>query len=369
MFDSLTSSAGICAHAASAPLPPLSDLAADAETVSEDLLIGCGGDRMCTRAMWSDNGQAVLVGRNMDWIRDTGTNLWALPRGRQRRGLDDGNALEWTVEHGSLVATDHDQATADGMNERGLGAHLLWLADAELGEPNQELPGVSTSLWAQLFLDQFATVAECVQFVQRIPFEVWPLTDPDTDRPATAHLALDDAGGDSAVIEYVSGKPHLYHDSTHPVTTNSPPFHRQLAHLRRYQGFGGDQPLPGTTEPADRFVRASYLLEHLPTPSSRPAAVAGLLSVMRNIAQPFGVPDPSSPNASSTVWRSVCDLTNLVYYYESSYSPNLIWTRVDGLRLGKGAPATRLDLVQEQAYVGEVSDRFMAAEPFTFAMP
>src|SRR6266540_2983456 len=77
----------------------------------------------------------------------------------------------------------------------------------------------------------------------------------------------------------------------------------------------------------------------------------------------------SRPNVSSTIWRTVCDLTNLVYYYESSYSPNLIWAKLDGLRLGKGAPPTRLDLVREPEYVGEVSDRFVPAEPFTFAMP
>ncbi len=324
---------------------------------------------MCTRALWNDNGQAVLVGRNMDWLQDMGTNLWALPRGRRRRGLDRDNALEWTVEHGSLVATEHDQATTDGMNERGLAAHVLWLAEADFGTPDGALPGVSMSLWAQLFLDQFATVAECVQFVQATPFEVWPILEPDTGRPATVHLALDDAAGDSAVIEYIDGKPRVYHDGTYSVMTNSPPFDEQLAHLRRYDGFGGHQPLPGTTEPADRFVRASYYLEHLPPPRSRQAAVAELLSVMRNAAQPFGVPDPSRPNISSTIWRTISDLTNQVYYFESSFSPNLIWTKLDGLRFGKGAPPTKLDLVKEQAYVGEVSDRFVPAEPFAFAMP
>lgn len=324
---------------------------------------------MCTRAMWKDNGQAVLVGRNMDWLHDMGTNLWALPRGRQRRGLDAGNAIEWSVENGSVVATDHDTATTDGMNERGLGAHLLWLAEADFGKPNEDLPGVSTSLWAQLFLDQFATVGECVQFVRRTPFEVRPLMDPDSDRPATLHLALDDAGGDSAVIEYVGGEPRVHHDGSYAVMTNSPPFDQQLAHLRRYQGFGGDQPLPGTSEAADRFVRASYCLEHLPVPGTRHAAIAELLSVMRNAAQPFGVADPSRANLSSTIWRTVCDLTNRVYYFESSFSPNLIRVKLDGLRLGKGAPATRLDLVKEQPQVGELSDRFVPAEPFAFAMP
>lgn len=324
---------------------------------------------MCTRALWSDNGQAVLVGRNMDWFDDLGTNLWALPRGRRRRGLEDGNALEWTVEHGSLVATEHDQATTDGMNERGLGAHVLWLAESDFSRPDAKLPGVSMSLWAQVFLDQFATVAECVQFMRDTPFEVWPMVEPDVDRSAAVHLALDDAGGDSAVIEYIDGSQRVHHDSGYAVMTNSPPFDQQLAHLRRYDGFGGHQPLPGTTEAADRFVRASYYLEHLPRPRSRREAVAELLSVMRNAAQPFGVPDPSRPNISSTLWRSVSDLTNLVYYYESSFSPNLIWVKLEGLRFGKGAPPTRLRVSAEADYVGEVSDRFSPAEPFAFAMP
>jgi choloylglycine hydrolase len=324
---------------------------------------------MCTRALWSDNGQAVLVGRNMDWPRDTGTNLWALPRGRERRGLADGNALSWTVRYGSLIAASHDEATSDGINERGLGAHVLWLAESDFGEPDDRLPGVSTSLWAQLFLDQFATVAECARFIEETPFQLRAVVDPETGRTSTAHLALDDAGGDSAVVEYVAGKPHVAHDRGATVLSSSPPFDRQLDHLRRYQGFGGDQPLPGTTEAADRFVRARYYLERLPAPPSRRQAVAELLSVMRNAAQPFGVADPSRPYVSSTIWRTVSDLTNLVYYYESSLSPNLIWVKLAGLRLGKGAPETKLDLVKDAAYVAEISDRFTATAPLTFRMP
>jgi len=337
--------------------------------VTEDLTTDTEAIGMCTRVLWNDNGHTVLVGRNMDWLQDMGTNLWALPRGRRRRGLTEGDALEWTVEHGSVVATSHDMATTDGVNERGLAAHVLWLAEADFGTPNEELPGVSMSLWAQLFLDQFATVAECVRFVRETPFQVRPVVDPGTGRTSTVHLALDDAGGDSAVIEYVAGEPHVYHDSGYAVMTNSPPFDEQLDHLRRYQGFGGEQALPGTTEAADRFVRASYYLQHLPSPPSRQQAVAELLSVMRNAAQPFGVPDPSRPNISSTIWRTVSDLNRLVYYFESSFSPNLIWIRLDGLRFGKGAPPTKLDLVNEADYVGEVSDRFVPGEPFAFSMP
>ena len=39
---------------------------------------------MCTKVLWHDPSGPVLVGRNMDYHRDTGTNLWSLPKGLER---------------------------------------------------------------------------------------------------------------------------------------------------------------------------------------------------------------------------------------------------------------------------------------------
>ena len=89
---------------------------------------------MCTRVMWNDNGHGVIVGRNMDWLEDMGTNLWVLPRGARRAGMDrDPNPLRWTTRYGSVIASVHDYASADGINERGLAAQLLWLAESGSG--------------------------------------------------------------------------------------------------------------------------------------------------------------------------------------------------------------------------------------------
>ncbi len=58
---------------------------------------------MCTRVVWNGPSGQVLVGRNMDYHRETATNLWALPRGITR---DDGvgGQLSWTSKYGSVVA-------------------------------------------------------------------------------------------------------------------------------------------------------------------------------------------------------------------------------------------------------------------------
>jgi penicillin V acylase-like amidase (Ntn superfamily) len=52
----------------------------------------------CSRVLWSDNGTAVVVGRNMDWVTPMPVNLYALPRGIKRDGMSGKNTLTWTAK-------------------------------------------------------------------------------------------------------------------------------------------------------------------------------------------------------------------------------------------------------------------------------
>ncbi|MFF0814353.1 linear amide C-N hydrolase [Rhodococcus sp. NPDC003318] len=320
---------------------------------------------MCTRAMWIDSGHGVLVGRNMDWREEMDTNLWVLPRGAHRVGhAADPNPLSWEAVHGSLVATVWDGATSDGVNEHGLAAHILWLAEADFGDRDPELPALAVSLWAQYFLDRCANVAECVELMAEQPFQVRPLIEPRSGRAGTVHLALDDASGDSLVIEHIDGRVRLHHDRSFTVMTNSPPYDEQLELRKRYTGFGGTLPLPGTTEAADRFVRASYYLERLPATPTPERAYAALLSVMRNAGQPFGEPDPDRPNISATIWRTLADLTSGTYLFESSFSPNIVWTRLAELDF---TTCRRLD-PSAPGLLGNVGSAFVESAPPEFVL-
>lgn len=311
---------------------------------------------MCTRVLW-DSGCGVLAGRNMDWREDLGTNLWSMAAGERRSGSsDDPNPLSWEVAHHSVVAGVFDKAATDGVNAHGLGAHLLWLAEADFGERDETLPAIPVSLWTQYFLDRYATVAEAVADIQKNPFQVRAQGGP-SGTIATVHLALDDATGDSAVLEYVAGDLRVHHSRAHTVMTNSPPFDEQLAHLARYEGFGGDLPLPGSTEAAERFVRAAYYSGRLPAPATPERGYAALLSVMRNAAQPFGTPDPARPNISMTIWRTLADLTRRVYAFESTFRPDIVWVHLDRL---DPTVTQRLDLTPADL-VGDVTERFAPA--------
>jgi choloylglycine hydrolase len=139
---------------------------------------------------------------------------------------------------------------------------------------------------------------------------------------------------------------------------NSPAYGEQLELQRRYSGLGGDQPLPGTTDSPDRFARAAYYSAHLPGTDDSREAAAEVFSVIRNASAPYGTADEARPYISTTRWRTVTDLSNRRYFYESTLSPNVVWADLDRFSFEPG-PERILDLVSNPDLVGEVSDGFV----------
>jgi len=225
----------------------------------------------CTRVVFLGANGGVITARSMDWKVDIGTNLWIFPRGMQRTGAAGPNSVKWTSRYGSLIASGYDVSTTDGMNEKGLVANLLWLAESEYPTPQASKPSLALSLWAQYVLDNFATVEEAVDALKPEPFTVVTANVPGEDRLATVHLSISDASGDSAIIEYIGGKQIIHHDRKYQVMTNSPAFEKQLAMEEYWREIGGTVFLPGTNRAADRFARASFLYQYNPERSeSRP---------------------------------------------------------------------------------------------------
>jgi len=324
----------------------------------------------CSRCLWAPKGQPVLVGRNMDWTAKMGTKLYAMPKGIERDGLTQTNPARWTSRYGSVVAIVWDCGTADGLNEAGLNANLLYLAETKYGDRDTSRKGISVALWVQYYLDNFATVAEAVkatESLQALPFELMHKGEP-ADAPV--HVSLADATGDSAVIEVLNGKTTVHHGHQYSVMTNSPPYDEQLVLLKQYAGLGGTKPLPGTEQAEDRFVRGAYYLTKLPdSPESYQMAVAGVLSVMRNMSTPIGANDPVKPNIAGTLWRSVSDCSNRRYYFEFTDMPNVVWTDLSKLDLKQGAPVLMFDMASDPQASGEVSGKFRPAKPVEFQKP
>ncbi len=84
------------------------------------------------------------------------------------------------------------------MNEKGLVANLLYLAESEYAPPTDTRPAVVVSVWTQYVLDNFATVDEAVAELQKESFRVVTAEAPNGAK-GTVHLSISDPSGDSAI--------------------------------------------------------------------------------------------------------------------------------------------------------------------------
>ena len=164
---------------------------------------------MCTRVFWNDNGKELIVGRTMDWPESTEPVWTAFPRGTEHHGnllagqpVFTENPLNWNATYGSLIVSVYGLGAVDGINEAGLTAHLLFLNETNFGERDLNKPALHAGLWAQYLLDNAATVEEALAL--QATFSIVMVE--AHGREATVHLALEDATGDSAIVEYIDGK-------------------------------------------------------------------------------------------------------------------------------------------------------------------
>lgn len=319
----------------------------------------------CTRVLWNTNKLAVVVGRTMDWPESTQPILTLLPRGMSRDGGRAGpqvavpdNPARWTSRYGSLVTSIYGIGTADGLNERGLGAHMLYLQETDFGPRDRNKPGLQAGLWAQYALDNAATVSEALALLDGV--QVIKVT--THGHEANVHLALEDSSGDSAIIEYIGGRPVVHHGRDFRVMTNDPTYDQQLALLQK-QDFSkpsSDMPLPGNVNPRDRFQRAAYYMALLPEPKNEREAVAGVFAITRNVSVPFGAPYESF-GIYNTEYRTVMNLTDKRYYFELTTSPNVIWADLMKMDMSAGAPVMVLH-PDDITLSGDVTSKFKPAK-------
>ena len=234
------------------------------------------------------------------------------------------------------------------------------------------------SLWLQYFLDNYATVDEAVRAQRQNPLHLISSKPIPNGKESKVHLSISDATGDSAIFEYIDGKLVIHHGREYTVMTNSPVYSEQLAINTYWQDIGGTVFLPGTNRSADRFARASFFLEAVPrklAPNyirSVPGqkydyqAVAEVLSINRAVSVPLGITTPGKPNIASTIWRTVSDQKNRIYYFDSATRPNTFWVAFDKLDFDRNAPVRKLTIQNGEVYSGEVSGYFRPSEPLKF---
>ena len=108
----------------------------------------------CSRAVYFGKEGQTVTGRTMDWfVSDMDTNLWLYPRGLERTSGTK-TPFNWKSKYGSVVTTIYEGAAADGMNEKGLVANLLYLAESKYPPEtaDDKRPTLSNAAWVQYVL-------------------------------------------------------------------------------------------------------------------------------------------------------------------------------------------------------------------------
>jgi choloylglycine hydrolase len=317
----------------------------------------------CTRILWNDNDLAVFVGRTMDFPVSTEPMITVLPRGLKHDGglfagarIDDVNPAVWTSKYGSVVTSVYGAGTADGLNEKGVSMHLLYFIPADFGPRDPSKGGLQAALWGQYVLDNAASVEEALTLLDGVQ----PLMVEHDGILATVHLAIEDASGDSAIIEYIpGGKKTVYHSPDYRIMTNDPSYDQQLAYRAtfNFDNATRETPIPGNTDAKDRFIRADYYRQWLPEPKNTREGIAAILAIARNVSVPFGAPNRAPGSLYNTEYRTAIDLTNRQYFFEFTTTPNVIWMELDKFNLSEGSPVLLLD-PNDMGLSGDVTANF-----------
>jgi penicillin V acylase-like amidase (Ntn superfamily) len=291
----------------------------------------------CTAVSYRQ-GKFVASARTFDWP-DGRVFFVVSPKGQQRRALSiakGSRPMHWTSRLGSVLITmakgdkPNMAAVVDGMNTQGLSAALLYLSATKYPTYAKHTAVVGSTQWVEYVVDHFATVAQAVAGVKKLPV----VASIYEKKVVPAHFVVTDKAGHSAVFEYVKGHLHISERVDMPIPVLSNTSYPKALHLnflaqtdKRYKTMSS-----GSGSLA-RFIRAARAVSELPKVSTKEAVHSELFGVMAGSAEPLGTPWP-------TQWTVVRDNQQQIYYWRSAYRQQIQKLALSSLDLTSGAPVS-----------------------------
>ena len=306
----------------------------------------------CSRFTYSDDNGSVITARSMDWQDNIPGDICVFRRGVVRQNDAKGSSMpEWKVKYGSVGIFNLGSAVSSAMNEKGLVIDFLWLAESDYGEAKDGETTISLHQLGQYIVDTCASVDEVERNFKQIKLRP-VITDDDVISGAkmTMHLMITDKSGNNGVIEWIGGDMHFHKKQGRMVMTNDPGYEKMLAIRDYYREMGVENSMPGSALSQARFVYIDGWLKQIVN-EPLPGYIGGIkdqnldeqklysaLSVIRGVSTPLGVAfDTSHPNNTSTIWRTMSDLKNNKFYYDSALTPSFFWVDLNKLDFTKEA--------------------------------
>jgi len=271
----------------------------------------------------------------------------------QSQNIENQDIFSWTSKYASVSTimsgihtgnepttikpyTGFEQATADGMNEKGLVVNALAEVDVDYGSPISSEKLLSSLRWGQYVLDCFASVKDAVKALASPEYRVINQGIPDSsEKQGKFHLCLSDSLGDSAIIEYENGNPRIYMSPDFRVVTNQPNYEAQLILNSYWQYQWGLAEVknknvvhtaPGGSSSTQLFERASYNLSFSKPMPTTALAIGQSHSLMTSNAVPIHFNKKKftedSGHAAYTVWTNIAAHFQKRYYFINSLIGN-----------------------------------------------
>ena len=175
------------------------------------MIMGLSTDKAafgCTDFEIKTTDGSIIVGRTMEFDVDLKSQVVIQPRGQQRmsHAPDGKEGVKWTSKYGyAMVDAFGVDCPNDGINEKGLSFAYLWLPGTRYQDvtPAQDSSALALVDVGSYLLGTCATSEEAKQSIGKL--RVWGALVKELGIMPPLHIALHDADGKSAVIEFKRG--------------------------------------------------------------------------------------------------------------------------------------------------------------------
>lgn len=290
------------------------------------------------------DGTAVPA-RTMEFSFDVHSNILVIPAGTKIEKLIMDEKLTggtYVTKYGLAGANALDKPiVVDGINEEGLyfGAfYFKGLAEYEKITPANRTKAISSEELGTYILSQFATVDEVKSALPNLTIVGTWIKEIDSFAPF--HYAITDRSGESIVVETTVDGLKIF-DNTVNAVTNNPTYDWHLTNLNNYVGLTAENRgpqtvgrqkvmpfgegtglfgLPGDHSSPSRFVRATAFANSILPSETAEDAVFSAFHLLNHFDIPKGSIREEIQDelfTDYTVWTSVADTKNSVYYYKT----------------------------------------------------
>lgn len=328
----------------------------------------CGDFRIKTQ----DNS-VILCGHSMQFPISQTSEVIVFNRGEkfESHAPDGTKGAAWESKYGFTgINAFHINAPDTGMNEVGLSFSTLVLEATKYPDVPKDEYSLALAMTdvSNYILSRCATIKEVKEELANV--RIYGQFIPQMNRIPGLHIALHDAEGNDAVIEFIDGKIEFY-DNPNGVLTNDPPLPEQLKQLEKYEKLdpiNGMKGIPGSWMADDRFARLSLEVQKAPTTNCNDA-LDNVVKILNATDLPNGVETCeflSQTFTITTLWQSIMNLKEKVFYFRPHGDPTFRFIDLKLLNLNPGTKHEKIPVHTNKMTLIDITQQLNPASMYNY---